>query len=204
MKTLLFALALSAFSLCANVEAQTNGLLVFEVDRDNWHTQGTEVKQRFKVPLTEEFMAQFKNLPNHNSSGTEFCCMGGEAKSAVGSTRFIWWIRRTEDNRWAINMWGQGVETINGVKVASMNPKTSQCMTIKRIEDLDMTYQVSYLNNFDGMNVSFKAKYMPAKEIDADGPIPNAPVKKTDQSELFKGDDPSKFPLELRCMFQEG
>jgi hypothetical protein len=101
-------------------------------------------------------------------------------------------------------MWGQGVETINGVKVASMNPKTSQCMTIKRIEDLDMTYQVSYLNNFDSMNVSFKAKYMPAKEIDADGPIPNAPVKKTDQSELFKGDDPSKFPLELRCMFQEG
>ena len=204
MKTTLCALTLSAFSLCANAQAQTNGFLVFEVDRVNFHTQGTEIKQRFKVPLTEEFMSQFKNLPNQNSSGTGFYCVGGEPRSAAGSTRFMWWIRRTEDDRWAINMCGQGVETINGVKVGSMNPKTSDHMTIKRLDDLDMSYQISYLNKFDGVNVSFTAKYVPAKGIDADGAIPNVPVKKADQSELFKGDDLSKLPLELHCAFQEG
>lgn len=204
MKTLLFALVLSAFSLCAKVEAQTNGFLVFEVRRANWHAQGTEVKQKFKVPLNEEFMAQFKHLPNQHSSGTGFFCAGGKPKSSDGDTRFTWWIRKTQDNHWAINMWGQGMETVNGLKTGSMNPQTSQYVKIKGLEDLDMSYHISYANKFDGMSVSFTARYVPAKEIDADGAIPTASVKKADHSELFKGDDTSKLPLELRCGFQEG
>ena len=195
----LIALALSAFSLFAETEVQTNGFLVFEVDRYSYHTHGTEVKQRFKVPLTEEFMSQFKNLPNQNREGTGFCCMGGQLKCATGSTSFMWWIHKTEDNRWAINMWSQGVETIDRVKVESMTPAVSQYVTIRRLEDIDMTYMRSY----DGLNVSFTAEYVPAKEIDANGPIPTAPVNKADQSELFKGDDSSKLPLKLRCLFQE-
>jgi hypothetical protein len=149
-------------------------------------------------------MSQFKNLPNHNSEGTGFYCTGGEPKSAVGSTRFNWWIHRTQDNRWRINMWGQGVETVNGVKVGSMAPGVEQSVKIRHLEDLDTNYMLPYTHEFHGMNVSFSAKYVPAKDIDADGVIPAAPVKKADQSELFKGDDSSKLPLELRCGFQEG
>lgn len=210
---LLLCLVLSAFSLCAGVEAQTNGFLVFEVDRANWQEQDkklmettekmkvTEVKQKFKVPLTEEFMSQFKHLPNQNSEGTGFYCMAREKKSTAGGTSFTWWIQRTQDNRWAINMWGQGEAIIGGTKVARRG--ASQYVTIKHLADLDMTYQLSYFNKFDGINVSFTAKYVPAKEISARGPIPIAPVKKADQSGLFKGDDQSKFPVELRCGFQE-
>jgi hypothetical protein len=181
----------------------TNGFLVLEVDRYTYtegHTGGSNIHQSFKVPLTEEFMLNFKNVPSQNSSGTGFCCKGGNLKTSEGGTRFVWWIRKTADHRWRINMWGEGVETINGVKVSSRNPKTSQNMTVKRWEDLDMSYMVSY----NGMNISFKAKYVTSKDIEADGPIPAASVQKADHSELFKGDDLNNLPLEISCLFQEG
>ncbi len=58
--------------------------------------------------------------------------------------------------------------------------------------------------SYDGMSISFKAKYVSAKDIEAEGPIPAAPVQKADHSDLFEGDDLSKLPLEIRCLFQEG
>jgi hypothetical protein len=190
--------------------AETNGFLVFEVERltYNGRTNESNIKQSVKVPLTEEFMSNFKHAPSQNSSGTGFCCAGGNLKTSAGSTRFIWWIRKTADNRWAINLWGEGVETIRGVTVSSWNPKTSQTLTIKTWEDLDMSYMLSYggaLSPSGGnMNISFTVKYVTAKDIDADGPIPSAPVQKADHSQLFKGDDLSNLPLEISCLFQEG
>jgi hypothetical protein len=195
------------------VEAvETNGFLVFEVERYTYNmpgtTNGSHIQQRFKVPLTEEFLLNFKYGPSQNSSGTGFCCLGGNLKTREGSTRFMWWIRKTAENRWRINMWGEGVETLNGVTVSSRNPKTSQNLTITRWEDLDMSYTLSYGRSFNpsggNMNISFTAKYVTAKEIQADGPIPAAPVEKTDHSVLFKGDNSSGLPLELSCLFQEG
>ena len=187
-------------------ETKLNGFLVFEVGRYTYsegHTGGSEIKQKFKVPLTEEFMSNFKHLPNQNSSGTGFCCNGGDLKTNNGSTRFIWWIRKTADSRWSINMWGEGAEMIDGVTVSSRNPKSSQSLIIKRLEDLDMSYMLSYLNKFDGINISFTAKYVAAKDIDVDGPIPAAPVRKADRTALFKGDGLKNYPLEISCLFQE-
>ena len=77
-------------------------------------------------------------------------------------------------------------------------------MTIKRLEDLDMTYMLSYENEYDGISVSFKAQYVTAKDIEADGPIASAQVQKANQTLLFKGDDLTNLPLEIRCVFQEG
>ena len=215
MKTkILFTLALlvlpltPAFSQSTPLTSgalETNGFLVFEVERVPWHnTGGSEIKQKFKVPLTEEFMSNFSQLPSQNSSGTVFCCSGGNLKTNEGSTRFMWWIRKTADNRWRINMWGEGVETVNGVTVGSRNPKSSQNLIIKRLEDLDMSYLLSYVNKFDGLNIGFTAKYVSAKDIKAEGDIPAAPVRKADRTELFKGDDLKQYPLEVSCIFQEG
>ncbi|MDB6024068.1 MAG: hypothetical protein JWM68_291 [Verrucomicrobiales bacterium] len=206
----LFSLALALLLVSTGIVGaiETNGFLVFEVERYTFppvyttkgSTKSSHVSQKFKIRLTEEFMANFKNVPSRNSSGTGFCCAGGNLKSSNGSTRFMWWIRKTADHRWMINMWGEGVETINGVMVSSRNPKTSDGLTIKRWEDLDM----SYMHSYDGMNISFTVKYVTAKEIEAGGPIPAAPVKKADHSDLFKGDDLRKLPLEISCDFQEG
>jgi hypothetical protein len=186
---------------------ETDGFLVFEVERYTYPpaftegpTNSSHIQQRFKVPLTEEFMSHFKNVPSQNRSGTGFCCKGGNLKTSESSTRFMWWIRKTADNRWSINMWGEGFETIKGVTMGSRNPRTSQNVTIKRWEDLDMSYMFSY----DGMNISFKAKYVTAKDIEAEGTIPAAPVQNADHSELFKGDGLSNLPLEISCLFQEG
>jgi hypothetical protein len=188
-------------------ETTANGFLVFEIDRyiyTEGHTGGSEIKQKFKVPLTEEFMSNFKHVPSQNSSGTGFCCSGGNLKTNNGSTRFTWWLGKTADNRWFIHMWAMGVETIDGVMVNSRNPNVTQSLTIKRLEDLDMSYMESYVNKYDGINISFTAKYVTAKDIDADGPIPAAPVRKADRSILFKGDDLKNYPLEISCLFQEG
>ena len=66
-----------------------------------------------------------------------------------------------------------------------------------------MQYMLSYVNIFDGINVSFIAKYETADAMKAEGPIPTAPVQKADRSPLFKGDDLSSFPVEIHCGFQE-
>jgi len=195
------------YDIASADETNTNGFLVFEVDRYTYtegHTGDSEIKQRFKVPLTEEFISNFKHVPSQNSSGTGFCCSGGNLKTNDGSTRFTWWLVKAADNRWMIHMWGMGFETINGVAVNSENPNVTQRLTIKRLEDLDMTYMQSYVNKYDGINISFTAKYVTAKDIDADGPIPAVPVRKADRTELFKGDDLRQCPLKVSCIFQEG
>ncbi len=207
MKLLHILMAVFGFIVCANAEAQTNGFLVFEVDRYSYvqgSGTGSSVRQSFKIPLSVEFLSQFKNIPSQRSGGTGFYCGGGALKEVEGSTAFMWWIRKTGDGRWEINMWGEGVEMIDGVKLHSRNPKTSQCTKVKQWEDLDMTYVLSYVGKVHGMNITFKARYVTAKEIDSEGLIPALPVKKSDQSELFKGDDAGKCPLQLRCGFQEG
>lgn len=190
--------------------AETNGFLVIEITRLTYSdaTNKSCIKQSFKVPLTEEFMSNFKYVPNQHSSGTGFLCGGGNLKTSNGSTRFAWWIRKTTDLRWRINMWGRGVETLNGVAVGSGNPTTSQNLVIRQWEDLDMSYMLTYGGGFgpsaENMNIEFKAKYVTTKDVEADGPIPAAPVRKADGSELFKGDDLSHLPIEFSCLFQEG
>jgi len=212
MKTFLFAfigvsVVVVGFSVCANAAGQTNGFLVFEVNRYSYAQgsgTGSHVKQSFKIPLNDEFLSQFKNVPSQHSSGTGFYCGGGALKEVAGSTAFAWWIRKAKDGRWEINMWGEGVETIDGMELHSRNPKTSEYMTIKRWEDLDMTHMLSYNGKGHGMNITFKARYVAAKDIDSEGMIPALPVKKADQLELFKGDAVDKCPLQLRGGFQEG
>jgi hypothetical protein len=189
-------------------ETKTNGFLVFEIDRYTYNMEknravGSEITQKFKIPLTEEFLSNFKYLPSKNSSGTGFCCGGGDLKTKDGGTHFTWWIRKTTDNRWVINMWGEGAEAINGDTVTSHNAKASQSLTIKQLEDLDMSYMLSYFNKSIGLNVEFTAKYVAAKDIDADGPIPAAPVRKADRTILYKGDDLKNYPLEISGLFQE-
>ncbi len=88
--------------------------------------------------------------------------------------------------------------------LSSMNPNVTQSMTIKRLEDLDMSYQQSFVNKYDGVNVQFSAKFVPVKDIEADGIIPTAPVRKADRTMLFKGDDMGNKTIQLQCIFQEG
>lgn len=211
MKTIRISFLALVFLLVSTGMAravETNGFLVITIERLAFTgaRNQSDIKQSFKVPLTEEFMSNFKRVPSQHSSGTGFLCSGGNLKTSDGSTRFMWWIRKTTDNRWRINMWGEGIETINGVTVSSRNPKTSQNLVIRQWEDLDMSYMLTYGGNFSpsGMNISFRARYVTAKDMPTDGPVPAAPVRKADRSELFKGDDLSNLPLEILCDFQEG
>ena len=208
MKPLLHLLALLLLAPQTLTAAETNGFLVFEIDCYTYtadHPKDSkQVRQRFKIPLTAEFLANFQHTPSQNSSGTGFCCAGGNLKSAPGSTRFAWWIRQTTDHRWAINMWGNGMETVAGTQVSSRGATSTQCQTIRRWEDLDMTYQLSYVQLYDGINVSFSARYVAAKDIDAEAPILAAPVKRADRTVLFPGDDQTDSHLNFSCLFQEG
>jgi len=54
--------------------AETNGFLVIEIARLTYSdaTNKSCIKQSFKIPLTEEFMLNFKHVPSQNSSGTGF------------------------------------------------------------------------------------------------------------------------------------
>ncbi len=206
-KIFLIFLATMVFLPLSGAASETNGFLVFEIGRYAYKTNGhggNEVVQKFKIPLTEEFLQNFRHLPNQNSTGTGFCCSGGNLAKEEGSTGFSWWLEKTIDHRWRIHMWSQGVDSIGGTKLNSAHQSCTQSMVISRLEDLDMSYQLSYVNKPVGLNVEITAKYVSAKDIPAEGTIPDAPVTKSDRSPLFKGNDLSHLPITIRCVFQEG
>jgi len=199
MKTRLLALVISALlpMLCA--AGDTNGFLVFKIERFAYGAErgaGTnaEMAQSFKIPLTPEFLSNFKNLPNQNSSGSGFHCGSHFANAQNSDPGFLWWLEKTTtDHRWYIHMWS-----------FFRNPGITQSVTIKNLEDLDMSYQDSYVNKpGNGVNVSFTAKYMSAEELQREAPIPTAAVKKADRSVLFAGDSLTNCPVVLSGSFQE-
>src|SRR5580692_1690276 len=90
---LLFLLSFIVLSPPIYASVQTNGFLVFEIGRYTYSDQnGSNIQQRFKVPLTEDFMSNFRGVPGQNSMGTGFWCSGGNLKTSEDSTRFMWWI----------------------------------------------------------------------------------------------------------------
>ena len=191
----------------ARPAGETNGFLVFELDRyayGDGHRGGSEIKRKFEVPLTEEFLANFSVSPNGTLAGTGFCCGAGHSWPSTHDATFgfTWWLNQTPDHRWYVHMWGEGTEKIKGVTISSGNPGVTQGLTIKRLEDLDMSYQQSYVNEYDGVNVQFSAKYVAAKDIDAEGPMFTASVRKGDRTMLSKGDNPGNDPIQLFCVFQ--
>ena len=210
MKSILLAFALTALSTCFYAQAQTNDCLLFEVNREFIGIHNGEgvkdVKLKFKISVTGELLDEFKNTPKGHNGWNTFYCRGGQLKGSEGSTEFMWWVYKTQDNRWCFNLWGEGIETIHGIKIHAMNP-CQQRVTFKQLEDLDMQYWLTYLNRDMtngtpcGMNVSFSAKYVSAKLIGNGTTTPSISVKKLNESELFKGDDLSKYPLELRAGF---
>src|SRR5262249_44805856 len=153
-----FAISTLLPMLCA--AADTNGFLVFKIERFAYSTKDgkstePEIKQSFKIPLSSEFLSNFKNLPNQNSQGTGFCCTSDFKEPQSNAPHFMWWLERTTTNHyWYIHMWA-----------SLRNPSTTQSVTIKNLEDLDMSYQDSYVNMPKGVNVSFSAKYMSAEEM---------------------------------------
>lgn len=206
MKPLLCALILSALPAFTHA-ADPAGYLVIKVTRYTYNENYTVTSgsaQSFKVPLTVEFMSNFKHLPNQNSSGTGFCCGVGNSDPAQGGPSFVWWIRKTNDDRWAINMWGHDIETVDGVKIDSGRPGRSENLTIKNWECLDMAYPLTFTRGHDGIKVQFTARYISAKDTKTLDPIPDARVLRANRSPLFLGDDPKPQPLKITCIFQEG
>jgi hypothetical protein len=189
------ALAISASQIVTCAASETNGFLVIEIDRypyskpDGKPTE-PEIKQSFKIPLTTEFLSNFKNPPNDHSTGSGFCC-GGQFNNHQ-DTGFMWWLNKTSNNRWHAHMW-----------MTASNPSVTQGLTFKSLEDLDMFYEQESVNNSGGVNVSFSAKYVSGEEIQHGGSIPTIPVKKADQSELFRGDSLTNCPIAASGSFQE-
>jgi hypothetical protein len=83
------------------------------------------------------------------------------------------------------------------------NPKCQQEIVINKLEDLWMSYMLSFQNVPGGLNVSFTARFVSTKEMQSEKPMFIPPVKKADGSMLFIGDDQSKQPINLDCLFQE-
>jgi hypothetical protein len=184
----------------------TEGYLVFSLSRATWQNNNEE-SASFKVPVNEDFQAQFKHLPSPTSMGTGFYCGGGKADPApswVGPTAFTWWVRRTSEGKLSINMWAKGIENINGQHISSHNPSASQYVVFKTWADIDMVYQLTYqAGEADGMNVSFGVKYYPASDKKLEK-IPFAPVRKADHGDLITDKINENKNVRFKCGFQEG
>jgi hypothetical protein len=197
MKTSFLALSISTLLPILCAASDTNGFLVFKIERfDYGATNGAatnpEIKQSFKIPLSSEFFSNFKNLPTQHSPGTSFYCSSHFEKPRDGDPGFLWWLERTSDHRWYIHMWA-----------TFGNPAVAQSMTIKNLEDLDMSYENGQRDISGGVNVTFSAKYVSAEEMQREGPVLAAAVKREDQSQLFRGDILTNCPIALSGGFQD-
>jgi hypothetical protein len=154
------------------------GYLVFKLSRHSYQQGSKNESFSYKVALNEEFRRQLKNLSDEPLRSTGFYCGGGTPKQTV----FTWWAHPVKNGKVYINMWGQGAEEVTGRSISSRNPSVSQYVTFKSWQDVDMTYQLSYVNNTaDGLNVSFEVKYLPATANEI-SKIPFAPIRKADES----------------------
>ncbi|HUA64766.1 MAG TPA: hypothetical protein VME24_02890 [Alphaproteobacteria bacterium] len=195
-------LFLIAISPLARATDNTNGFIVFEIGRYSYYTMNggkqSDETHRFKVALTDDFMKNFDRLPSQNSEGTGFNCSAGYPSN----TFFSWWLERTSDHRWEIHMWSEGGESVDGRQMGSSNPACTQCMVIPRLKDMDMSYQLSFVNQHAGLNVEFSVRYVAVQDINSRGPIPDAPIRKTDEHEKTYS-EPSLRPFIVNCSFQE-
>ena len=204
----MLAAVLSLDAMAADNEPK--GYLVFGIDRFVYlgsDTKGMETKQEVKVPLTAEFMANFKNLGNQTRMGTGFYCLNARL-DGNGGTGFAWNIHKTNpyDNRWAITVWADGGEEINGARATARNPSVQENFVVRNLEDIEMNHMVSYsggLNPRGGVNVSFSVKYVSADDHKTLDSIPAAEVKKANGKVLFKGGDAASSSGHMSFSFQE-
>ena len=195
-------LFLIAISPLARATDNTNGFIVFEIGRYSYYTMNggkqSDETHRFKVALTDDFMKNFDRLPGQNSEGTGFHCGAGNPSNSY----FSWWMERTSDQRWRIQMWSGGGESVDGRQMGSSNPACTQSMVIPRLKDMDMSYQLSFVNEHKGLNVEFSAKYVATQDINSEGIIPDAPIRKAGEPERVDS-DVSIQPFIVNCSFQE-
>jgi hypothetical protein len=91
---------------------------------------------------------------------------------------------------------------VRALSVSSHNPSVSQYVTFKAWEDIDMVYQLSYLNKrADGLNVNFEVKYLPTSDSEV-SKASLAPVRKADASVLIPGDKLENKTFKFNCGFQ--
>jgi len=199
MKTHFLILVISAVLSLACGAAETNGFLVIEISRYAYGTTDgkaaePEIKQSYKIPLTAEFLSNFKTPTNDHSKGNGFCCVSRFEKPQDAG--FMWWLEKTTNHRWYAHMWA-----------SLSNPSVTEGVTLKNLDDLDMSYEKSYVDapkgmNVGGVNISFSAKYVSNEEMLRKDFVPTAAVKKADQSYLFQGDTLTNCPILLNGLFQ--
>jgi hypothetical protein len=201
-------LVMLVFSTAVFADGKLDGYLVFEIEHYEYGThQGAhdpKFIQKFKIPLTKQFMTNFSKPPiPRESMGTGFLCSAREVKPQPEGTDFAWWIRKTLGHRWAINMWGHGEENLSGTNVFFGYPGCSQDVVLKNLEDLDMSYMISYVKGYAGVNVSFTARYVKARDLPPTEHIPIPLVKRQDGSVIFPATESTNFVVQVRCLFQD-
>jgi hypothetical protein len=177
-KMLLFLLSALAVLPLTGLAAGTNGFIVFEISRNAYKPQpGSKTSNymhQYKLALTDDFLRNFRCPSSPDSDGTQFYCGGG----SLTNTLFSWCLEKTIDHRWRIQMYGLRFETIYGTNFYSMDPICTQSMVIDRLEDMDMSYQLSCVRGYDRLNFQFSTRYVTPHDINSYGAIPDAPVAK--------------------------
>ena len=200
----------SGAGVAPTARAETvEGYLVVEVERLAYSFKERSVdkstKRVLKIPVSEAFRARFKNVPSQKSRGTGFFIGASTVPAGVmKGTRFLWWIRRTTDDRWQITMWGVGAESIDGKQVQAMNPGRSTGLVVRRWDDLDMYHQISYRGESHRVNATFSLRYRAAGDADLDGiPTLAIPAGKERAVIMDPPDEEGGTTEGISCGFQE-
>ena len=204
-------LLITAFSMGSNAIAagQTNpGYLLISIDKMSYSSdstkppQNSEQKQNYKVLLDANFLAQFKNPQTQNSSGTEFYCFvsdgGSFATPGIGYTQ---WFAPKSDGKIMTWLWTEGSETVDDKSISAHNAVATTTINFPSWQTLDSNESLSFVNNYDGVNVGVGMKYVPSGDPSLTDALV-APVTTADGSILSTGDSQTNKTLTANCSFQ--
>jgi hypothetical protein len=205
----LFLCALCVVPTARGDAGTTNGYLLISVEKFTYHNsdpnkrpQNVDEKRAFKVLMDQNFMSQFKKLPTPTSSGTQFLCSAGDIVSPVEpGMQFTQWFAPGQDGKVLTWFWAEGSEKVDDNLVSAHNAVATTYVRAPSWQTLDTTEQLSFVNNYDGINISARFDYVDETDASLKDAL-LAPVRAADYTNLVAGDSQDGMDLKVSCLFQ--
>lgn len=162
--------------------------------------------QSYKIQLSSDFYALFKNKPTPDSAGTELYCNVGEKTAAdYSGIQFTQWFAPRDGGRVSTWFWASGFETVAGRQVSAENAKSQTTIGFPSWTTVDSSQMVSFNNDtaeeIHGVNVSLSVKSV-ASDDPALKTALSMPVRGADGSVVSAGDAQTTGAFSAGCAFQ--
>lgn len=163
---------------------------------------------KLTVHVDDDFLAEFKNRPSSNSSGSLFYCSLRDSDQFAQGLGYVQWfgLGAQGDERLRSWFWAKGSQQVGDLVVPVWNGVATTRLKINGWSNVDTAHQLTFTNSsataIEGTNIDFSIRHAEVGDPELEGAVPAA-VKRADGSVLQEG-AALPGPLAGQCAFQEG